>query len=74
MCIRDRYIGVLAQGKRGTPNYKVRVVQSKDLSLIHILQPADLNCFSAMETVMSDLMEQNNVVHHGVKMLSLIHI
>lgn len=24
------YIGVLAQGKRGTPNYKVRVVQSKD--------------------------------------------
>ncbi len=26
------YIGVLAQGKRGTPNYKVRVVQSKDES------------------------------------------
>ena len=24
------YIGVLAQGKRGTPNYKVRVVQPKD--------------------------------------------
>ena len=24
------YIGVLAQGKRGTPNYKVRVVQRKD--------------------------------------------
>ncbi len=24
------YIGVLAQGKRGTPNYKVRVVQKKD--------------------------------------------
>lgn len=24
------YIGVLAQGKRGTPNYKVRIVQSKD--------------------------------------------
>ena len=24
------YIGVLAQGKRGTPNYKVRVVKSKD--------------------------------------------
>lgn len=24
------YIGVLAQGKRGTPNYKVRVVQAKD--------------------------------------------
>ena len=26
------YIGVLAQGKRGTPNYKVRVVKSKDES------------------------------------------
>ena len=24
------YIGVLAQGKRGTPNYKVRIVQPKD--------------------------------------------
>lgn len=24
------YIGVLAQGKRGTPNYKVRIVQRKD--------------------------------------------
>ncbi|MCR5604809.1 MAG: recombinase family protein [Lachnospiraceae bacterium] len=24
------YIGVLAQGKRGTPNYKVRVVQNRD--------------------------------------------
>ena len=28
--INEVYIGVLAQGKRGTPNYKVRVVQSKD--------------------------------------------
>lgn len=26
------YIGVLAQGKRGTPNHKVRVVQKKDKS------------------------------------------
>ena len=26
------FIGVLAQGKRGTPNYKVRVVKSKDES------------------------------------------
>ena len=30
--VNDIYIGVLTQGKRGTPNYKVKVIQNKDES------------------------------------------